>query len=78
MKLFYKITSKILILIVIFYLQPTPKGTPPPSPSQNVQPVIVNDTDQDEGPKAELDLCTGPKDAYVVEVSLFDSCSLFF
>lgn len=26
------------------------------------------DLEQDEGPKADLDLCTGPKDAYVVEV----------
>lgn len=26
------------------------------------------DTDLDEGPKAELDLCTGSKDAYVVEI----------
>ncbi|KAJ7387855.1 hypothetical protein OS493_001202 [Desmophyllum pertusum] len=46
----------------------TPKGTPPPSPSQNVQSVILTDIEQDEGPKGELDLCTGPKDAYVVEV----------
>ena len=28
------------------------------------------EVDQDEGPKAELDLCAGPKDAYVVEVKL--------
>ena len=28
------------------------------------------DMEQDEGPKADLDLCTGPKDAYVVEVEL--------
>ena len=28
------------------------------------------DLKQDEGPKADLDLCTGPKDAYVVEVML--------
>ena len=33
--------------------------------------MITADVDQDEGPKAELDLCTGPKDAYVVEVHLF-------
>lgn len=46
----------------------TPKATPPPSPSQNVPTMITADVDQDEGPKAELDLCTGPKDAYVVEV----------
>ncbi|XP_078345819.1 C2 domain-containing protein 5-like isoform X2 [Oculina patagonica] len=46
----------------------TPKGTPPPSPSHNMQPVIMMDAEQDEGPKGELDLCTGPKDAYVVEV----------
>lgn len=46
----------------------TPKATPPPSPSQNAQSVLVADIDLDEGPKAELDLCTGSKDAYVVEV----------
>jgi len=45
----------------------TPKATPPPSPSQNA-PVNTAEVDQDEGPKAELDLCAGPKDAYVVEV----------
>lgn len=55
-------------MIVVLYLQQTPKGTPPPSPSQNVQSVILTDIEQDEGPKGELDLCTGPKDAYVVEV----------
>ena len=32
--------------------------------------MITADVDQDEGPKAELDLCTGPKDAYVVEVHI--------
>lgn len=46
----------------------TLKGTPPPSPSQKVQAVIMPDLEQDEGSKADLDLCTGPKDAYVVEV----------
>ncbi|XP_022778318.1 C2 domain-containing protein 5-like [Stylophora pistillata] len=46
----------------------TPKATPPPSPSQNAQSVLMVDTDLDEGPKAELDLCTGSKDAYVVEI----------
>lgn len=55
---------------VVFYLQQTPKGTPPPSPSQKVQAVIMPELEQDEGPKADLDLCTGPKDAYVVEVKL--------
>ena len=53
------------------FLQSTPKATPPPSPSQNVPTMITAEVDQDEGPKAELDLCTGPKDAYVVEVHLF-------
>ncbi len=37
-----------------------------------MQPVIITDTEQDEGPKGELDLCTGPKDAYVVEVKLIN------
>ena len=32
--------------------------------------MIMPDLEQDEGPKADLDLCTGPKDAYVVEVEL--------
>lgn len=54
----------------VFYLQQTPKRTPPPSPSQKVQSVVTTDLEQDEGPKADLDLCTGPKDAYVVEVKL--------
>lgn len=54
---------------VLLYLQHTPKVTPPPSPSQNA-PVLIADVEQDEGPKAELDLCAGPKDAYVVEVFL--------
>ena len=48
-------------------LQHTPKITPPPSPSQNA-PLMTADVEQDEAPKAELDLCTGPKDAYIVEV----------
>ena len=55
---------------VDFFLQHTPKGTPPPSPSQKAQAVIMPDLDQGEGPKADLDLCIGPKDAYVVEVKL--------
>ena len=33
----------------------------------------MTDLEQDEGPKADLDLCTGPKDAYVVEVKLMIS-----
>ena len=41
--------------------------TPPPSPSHNA-PVVSVEGEQDEVTKAELDLCTGPKDAYVVEV----------
>lgn len=45
----------------------TPKMTPPPSPSHNA-PVVSVEGEQDEVTKAELDLCTGPKDAYVVEV----------
>ena len=56
----------------VSFSQSTPKATPPPSPSQNVPTMITADVDQDEGPKAELDLCTGPKDAYVVEVHLFE------
>lgn len=59
-----------LSLSVDFFLQHTPKGTPPPSPSQKAQAVIMPDLDQGEGPKADLDLCIGPKDAYVVEVKL--------
>ena len=59
-----------------FYLQHTPKATPPPSPSQNAQSVLVADIDLDEGPKAELDLCTGSKDAYVVEVSRMSGLSV--
>jgi len=55
-------------LSVVFFLQQTPKGTPPPSPSQKVQAVVTPDLEQDEGLKADLDLCAGPKDAYVVEV----------
>ena len=59
-----------------FYLQHTPKATPPPSPSQNAQSVLVADIDLDKGPKAELDLCTGSKDAYVVEVSWMSGLSV--
>ena len=55
-----------------FYFQQTPKATPPPSPSLNVQSVLMTDTEHDEGPTAELDLCIGPKDAYVVEVKLIE------
>ena len=68
--LYKNILSNISSLSVVFYLQQTPKGTPPPSPSQKVQAVVMPDLEQDEGLKADLDLCTGPKDAYVVEVKL--------
>lgn len=44
-----------------------PKTTPPPSPSHDASAITTGEG-QDEAPKAELDLCTGPKDAYVVEV----------
>ncbi|KAK2569230.1 C2 domain-containing protein 5 [Acropora cervicornis] len=49
------------------HLQHVPKTTPPPSPSHDASAITTGEG-QDEAPKAELDLCTGPKDAYVVEV----------
>lgn len=49
--------------------QHVPKTTPPPSPSHDTSKVTTEEG-QDEVPKAELDLCTGPKDAYVVEVHM--------
>ena len=68
--MYFQILALVLIVheSILLTSQHTPKITPPPSPSQNA-PVGVADVEQDEGPKAELDLCIGPKDAYVVEVN---------
>ena len=43
-----------------------PKVTPPASPLQKVPVVVPEDEDETN---AELDLCVGPKDAYIVEVT---------